>query len=70
MARKRKTMVSFRLSDSLLARVDFVTGNTPNDALASRSAVVVAAIEAWLPTAEDAVRKHLKEIGAAFPERK
>ena len=63
-------MISFRLSGSLLARIDFITGNTPDDAMAKRSAVLTAAIEAWLPAAEDAVRGHLKEIGAAFPERK
>ena len=70
MARKRKTMVSFRLSADLLRRVDFIVGNTPNDALASRSAVVVAAIEAWLPGVEGAVKAHLRDLGADFTARK
>lgn len=69
-ASKCKTMVSFRLSDALLRRVDFVAANTPDDALASRSAVLIAAVESWLPAHEETVGLHLRKIGAAVPERK
>lgn len=56
---EHKTMVSLRVADSLIGRVDFVAKNTTSDALATRSAVIQAAIEAWLPIAEAAIKKSL-----------
>lgn len=60
-------MISFRLPDRLLSRMDFVAKNTTDDVLATRSAVILAAIESWLPTAEAAIKKSL---GVGFFERK
>lgn len=76
MGRKSKAaMVSFRLSfratDRLLERIDFIAKNTTDDALGSRTAVITAAINHWLPDAESALEQHLKSVGAAtFPKRK
>lgn len=62
--------LAFRASERLVERIDFVAKNTADSALASRSAVVKAAIEAYLPAFENDLRQHLKKVGAAFPERK
>lgn len=72
---ERKIMISFRLPLALVRRIDFIAGNTPDDALASRSAVILAAIETWLASPEakrmeDAVKAHLKKLGAYIPEKK
>ena len=59
MADERKTtMVSARLTDVLVARVDFVVRNIDSD-VSNRSLAVQAAIEAWLPSQE----KRLIELG-------
>jgi metal-responsive CopG/Arc/MetJ family transcriptional regulator len=59
MADERKTtMVSARLTDVLVARVDFVVRNIDSD-VSNRSLAVQAAIEAWLPTQE----QRLVELG-------
>lgn len=66
MSSERKFMFSCRLPTSLVERMDFVARNIDSDALATRSAVVFAAVEAWLPAAE----KRLCELGLSPPKGK
>lgn len=54
MAVERKdVMVSARLPKPLVARVDYVARNIDSDILKNRSAVLQAALEAFLPSQED-----------------
>ena len=59
-------MISLRVSVALVERVDFVARNIDSDMMASRSAVILTAIESWLPSAED----RLRALGVAPPKRK
>lgn len=58
MSLESKVMISFRLPADLVQRVDFVAGNLDALTLAqpTRSAVMTAAIEAYLPQAEKRLR--------------
>lgn len=64
MAPERKTKrIDARMPPTLVARVDFITRNT-NDGITTRSAALVAALEAWLPAQE----RKLEELGV-FPKK-
>lgn len=53
MTPERKTKrVDARLPPSLVARVDYITRNN-DGAISTRSAALVAALEAWLPIQEE-----------------
>lgn len=54
---ERKTMVSVRLPAVMVARLDFVARNTDAAGILNRSQALHAAIEAWLPGAEDRLVK-------------
>ena len=66
MSSKRKLMISARMPADLIKRVDFVARNIDSDALATRTMVITAAVESWLPEAE----KRLCELGVPPPPRK
>lgn len=55
----RKTMISIRLLPTMLKRVDYAARNPSNPATATRTAVIAAAIEAWLPGEEAALKRLL-----------
>jgi Arc/MetJ-type ribon-helix-helix transcriptional regulator len=60
MAAKIKYLVSVRLPVRLVERMDFAIRNLDGeDAPSSRSAVILAAVKAWLPAKE----KRLRELG-------
>ena len=66
MSLESKLMISARLPITLVERVDFVARNIDSDVLATRSAVLLAALEFWLPSAED----RLRALGVVPPKRK
>jgi len=66
MSSKRKLMISARMPVDLIERVDFVVRNIDSDTLATRTMVITAAVESWLPKAE----KRLCELGVPPPKRK
>jgi hypothetical protein len=70
MSEECKIVISLRVPPELLRRIAFFAGNTDRDALATRSAVILAAVEAWLPAQEQALREHLKSVGAPSVQRK
>jgi predicted DNA-binding protein len=56
MSRARKTMISLRLPVSLVDRLDYVVRNT-DVCPATRSSEIQEAIELWLRSREDQLRK-------------
>lgn len=56
---RKSTMVSARVPSTLLSRVDFVVRNIDGEVVKSRSAALLAALEAWLPAQE----RRLEELG-------
>ena len=60
MATERKsTMISARLPDALVTRIDYVVRNSEGGDTANRSKVLVAALEDWLPGRETDIGKRL-----------
>ena len=57
MADKKSTMISARLPETLVQRLDYVARNTDNEAVTNRSTGLRAALEAWLPGCEDRLRE-------------
>lgn len=56
---RKTTRIIARVSPAVVARVDFVVRNIDGDAVKSRSAALLAALEAWLPGQEH----RLEELG-------
>ena len=66
MATERKSvMISARLPQATVARVDFVVRNIDTDDVLTRSAALQAALDAWLPGQE----KRLVELGLTPPKK-
>jgi Arc/MetJ-type ribon-helix-helix transcriptional regulator len=56
MSRARKTMISVRLPASLIDRLDYAVRNT-DESQATRSSQIQEAIELWLRSREEQLRK-------------
>lgn len=55
----KKPMISARVPAAVVSRVDFVVRNIDSEVVRSRSAALLAALEAWLPGQE----RRLEELG-------
>lgn len=65
MSDERKVMITARLPDDLVKRVDFVAKNTDSEVIVSRSAAIRDALHAWLPKQE----QRLVELGIISPKK-
>lgn len=52
---RKSIMISARLPSPLVDRVNYVVNNSPVKAVSSRTDVVQAALEAWLPAQEEKI---------------